>query len=486
MALIDRIRVLAATGCGCSEIARKTGADRKTVRKYLAEEDFSPPVPTHLVKPSKLDPFKAVIASWLEEDARTWYKQRHTAQRVHDRFEAEFPSSYGASYSVVQRYLKDLRGRAPTTGTLELVWHPGECQVDFGEADVDLAGRRARVRYLTVSFPFSNAGYLQLFGGETAECVTQGLHDVFNQVGGVPGRIIFDNAAGVGQRIVDHIRLTDAFERFQAHYGFAVSFCNPHAGHEKGHVENKVGTLRRRLLVPVPEVDDLPAYNAGLWARCEAEWQHLHYKKGVAVAALFDQERAALRQLPRADFQAVRYGQVHTDGSGKFQVDGAHYYSSAPEYARQLIVVRIGAHTITALAADGTVIAEHRRAFGAARTDQVDVRSTLTRLSRSPGAWANSAVREAVPDRLRTALDGCARIDLKATLKTFAQLAERYGWEVAVQAIDEAVHRGRGVSADATVLAARIATWGADLPATAGPDLTVYDRALLGGPEVAQ
>ena len=49
---------------------------------------------------------------------------------------------------------------------------------------------------------------------------------------------------------------------------------------------------------------------------------------------------------------------------------------------------------------------------------------------------------------------------------------------MAVQALTDAVSRGRNVVADATVLAARLATWG-PRPADPGPNLGAYD-ALLG------
>ena len=41
---------------------------------------------------------------------------------------------------------------------------------------------------------------------------------------------------------MDTITETKLFSCFRAHYGFRIRFCNPHAGHEKGNVENKVGT----------------------------------------------------------------------------------------------------------------------------------------------------------------------------------------------------------------------------------------------------
>lgn len=115
---------------------------------------------------------------------------------------------------------------------LELVWDPGPAQVDFGEADFYESGKPIRKKYLTLSFPYSNDGYSQVFGGETAECVCQGLVDIFEFIGGVPPMLIFDNATGVGRRIGDVIHETELFSRFHAHYHFRVRFCNPYSGWE--------------------------------------------------------------------------------------------------------------------------------------------------------------------------------------------------------------------------------------------------------------
>lgn len=77
-------------------------------------------------------------------------------------------------------------------GFLELVWSEGEAQVNFEEAQLIESGVRTTVKYLTLSFPFSDAGFTQCFGGETAVCVAQKLLDIFTHVGGIPGRIVFD------------------------------------------------------------------------------------------------------------------------------------------------------------------------------------------------------------------------------------------------------------------------------------------------------
>ncbi len=236
MTTIEQIKALQTEGWTVSAIAQELGLDRKTVRKYMIQEDFSLPTPVARPRRSQLDAFKATIDAWLADDQRHRFKQRHTARRIHKRLQEEFPTSYTGSYVGVQRYVKKQRRlmTAPT-GTMDLVWHPGECQVDFGEADVVEDHVEIVVKFLVLTFPFSNAGYMQLFRGETAECVAQGLVDIFARIEGVPRRLVFDNASGVGRRIGDVVRMTELFRRVALHYGFETTFCNPYAGHEKGY-----------------------------------------------------------------------------------------------------------------------------------------------------------------------------------------------------------------------------------------------------------
>lgn len=232
MSQINHIKDLSNCGYRISEISKKTGADPKTIRKYLAQDDFSPQPPVIQEKPSKLDPFKPIIQEWLDEDKKHWRKQHHTAQRVYERLVEEH--GYTGSYSIVQRYMKKCRSIQTEKANLELIWDPGPAQVDFGEADFYEAGKLCRKKYLTVSFPYSNDGYSQVFGGETAECVCQGLQDIFEFIGGVPPLLIFDNATGVGRRIGDAIHESELFSRFRAHYHFRVRFATPIPAGKKG------------------------------------------------------------------------------------------------------------------------------------------------------------------------------------------------------------------------------------------------------------
>jgi hypothetical protein len=95
-------------------------------------------------------------------------KQRHTAQRVYDRLVAE--QGFTGSCSLVQRYVKRWRGehRLVSDGFMELAWHAGEAQVDFGAAQAVIAGNRVGVHCLVVSFPYSDMRFVVALPGENA------------------------------------------------------------------------------------------------------------------------------------------------------------------------------------------------------------------------------------------------------------------------------------------------------------------------------
>lgn len=102
---ISEIKSLQAGGWRLSEIARHLGLDRKTVRKYMLQDDFSPKFPISVKRSSRLDPFKDLIVSWLKEGESREEKKRVTAQEVHDRLLREHDETYHCSYSTVRRFV---------------------------------------------------------------------------------------------------------------------------------------------------------------------------------------------------------------------------------------------------------------------------------------------------------------------------------------------------------------------------------------------
>ena len=201
----QRIRQLDRQGLSHKEISRRLGVSRATVARYANQGDYSPR-PSNAVLPGRSlvdDGYAAIVDGWPADDLRMPVKQRHTATRVYERLVAE--CGFTGSYSSVQRWIKRWRQehRAQSDGFAELEWALGSAQVDFGRAGAVVAGVERVVRFLAVSFPYLNMRWVAALPGGTAECVCQGLLEVFERTGMAPKVVVFDNAAGVGRRNSD-------------------------------------------------------------------------------------------------------------------------------------------------------------------------------------------------------------------------------------------------------------------------------------------
>ena len=186
-------------GLNLSDIAEATGFNWKTVRKYVDMEDFN--IPSKNLRPdkhfSKLDLYKPTIDKWLKEDKNRSRKQRHTARRVFDRLK-EKHLDFDCSYRLVAIYVAEKKKELNLKhkhkdGYLPLIHYPGEAQLDFGEAEYVENGLLCTGKYLTITCPHSNGGYIQLFPGENMECLLEGMQSIFEHMGGAPTEIWFDN-----------------------------------------------------------------------------------------------------------------------------------------------------------------------------------------------------------------------------------------------------------------------------------------------------
>ena len=407
MPRIQSIRRMRRNGESIAAIARKQHVSEPTVRKYLRMDDLSEKPPVRRTRGSVIDPYLPLVERWLAEDRASWRKQRHAATRIWERLRDEHGAE--VSLSTVTRAVARLRRESavgPGGAFMDLVWHPGEAQADFGEVDVLYRGAVQRMRHFVLDFPYSNIGLAQLMPGENAECTCRALLDLFEWLGGVPERIVFDNAAGVGRRTGgDGVRWTRLFQAFQAHYGFESSLCSPYAGHEKGAVEAKVGMVRRKLFVPRPSVWNLENFNSRLPDRCLELGGKPHHAKDEEEAVLFAEDRDALLPLPGKRFDVAAWKRMRTDKYGVAALDGRHRYSTDASHARRDVLVGLRALEIEILDVEGTRLAVHPRAYGRAGTSSEDPSMQLAMLCNRPNAWRNSLVRDMLPDPLREWLD---------------------------------------------------------------------------------
>ena len=435
-------------GYNISDIAKATGRDWKTVAKYIDMADFNEPLPIPASEKQfcpKLDPYKPLIDNWLEEDKKHPRKQRHTATKVFNRLTKEV-ESFDCSYRLVAEYVKHRKEELNLKrkeGFLPLEHQPGEAQADFGSAEFYEHGKLISGKYLVLSFPFSNAGYLQMFYGENIECLLEGLDAIFRHLGGVPPEIWFDNASSM---VINVIRgggreLTERFSRFKEHYGFKSVFMNPDEGHEKGNVENKVGYGRRNFLVPVPRFDDINDYNVQLLSELEGDQDRDHYYKPAKISELFAADKSALLPLPSVRFDTSRIiTGLSTDGYGRFKLDnGKHEYSSAPKYALDTVNVRLTSQTVTVLDNDYDEIVTHRRLYGDDQQSSMEWEPYLEYISRHPRSLKNTGIYAMMPGTMQSYLNNCSGKDKKDVLHVLSELTDRTGFESALKTVDQAI-----------------------------------------------
>ena len=432
-----------------NEIAIIMGCDWRTVRKYVDMEDFNSPPPTPAsteAQGSKLDPFKPLIDKWLQADKLAPRKQRHTAKRVYKRLKDE-ADGFDCSYRLVALYVKrkkeELRLKR-TDGYIPLEHHPGEGQADFGTADFYENGKpRHGAKYLVLSFPYSNGGFLQLNYGENMECLLEGLAAIFERIGGVPTEIWFDNTRTIVTKVIKGggRGITERFRRFRERYRIKPIFMNPGSGWEKGNVENKVGYPRRNELVPVPRFDDLTEENRHLLDRCEIDMQRERYDDddGRFINELFEEDKARLPPLPSVPFDTALYTTAATDKYGKFTLDaGKHRYSAAPAFRGSFVNLKITSSAVIVMDADTREVVRHKRLYGDEH-ERMDWLPYLTYIARKPRSPRNSGIYDMMPQTMRIYMDNCESRERGRVLKVLAELTERTGFASAVKTVDEAV-----------------------------------------------
>jgi len=430
-----------------SEISRLTGLNWKTVSKYIDKTDFNVPDPmpeeTHSYK--KLDPYKALIDSWLEGDKGAPRKQRHTAKKVYRQLQKE-AEGFDCSYRLVADYVREKKVQLnlkKKEGFIPLIHQPGEAQADFGAADFYENSTLRSGKYFVLDFPYSNSGYLQLHRGENLECLLESMQAIFEHIGGVPREIWFDNTKTIVTAIAreGNRELTERFTRFQEHYGFEAVFCNPNAGNEKGGVESKTGYLRRTFMVPVPRFISLQEYNRQLLNDCDEDLDRPHYRfPDQMISERFAADTAALLPLPEKPFDTASYMRVRTDNWGKFKLDsGKHIYSASPELAGQDIWVKLTAEYVLVMDEHRKPVVTHDRLYGDDTQESMQWLPYLRCIAQKPRSLRNSGIYSMLPGTVQQYLDNCRNSERGRALKILSELTERTGFDSAVQTVSQAV-----------------------------------------------
>ena len=308
-----------------------------TLKKILAHDE-PPGYRQSKQRPKpKLNVFLPLIRQMLEDDSKAPPKQKHTARRIFERLRNEH--GYTGGETVVKDTVREWRISRREV-CLPLSHPPGEAQVDFGQATVRIAGKQTKVALFLMTLPYSGAIFMQAFPKECTETFMEGHRRAFEEFGGVPRRISYDNSAIAVIEVLNgrERKLTKEFLRLQSHSLFTEHFCLVRRANEKGHVERLLGTARKRFLVPVPDVDSLETLNRHLLEACRRDLDERTRGRSGTKSELLRDDSAALLPLPQRPFEPRRVadGTVNSESLVRFETND---YSVPVRYAHRKVIV---------------------------------------------------------------------------------------------------------------------------------------------------
>jgi transposase len=348
------IHALARRGWSVSAIARHTGRDRKTIRKYL-----SGPRPVRGPGESCLEPFRDYLIARLAEDA-------HVDGTV--LFREVAPLGFDRSYVTFVRELRRLAlrprcGACRTGGhgvTTVIAHEPSEeIQWDWLELTQTPWGEPAHV--LVGVLAFSGKARAVICEGESFPHLAEAIDGVLRRLGGTTGAWRTDRMATVVAPGTD--RITGQFAQLAKHYGVQVWVCPPRRPQRKGVVEAAVKYITRSWWRTAP-VSSLGQAQADLdrWAVAVSDRRK---RRDGTIAELAAQE--PLLALPAVAFPAVLEVQRVVSRTAMVAFEG-NRYSVPPGMVAQTVTVRarLGELHLEILSSAGRRLARHRRASAGA------------------------------------------------------------------------------------------------------------------------
>lgn len=245
-------------------------------------------------------------------------------------------SGFTGGYQSVKRYVRKLRGIGSPEPRAVIVTAPGEeAQVDYGDGPMvrdPVSGKYRRARLFVMTLGYSRKS-VRLLTFQSSSSIWCELHEkAFRRLTGSVRVVVLDNLReGVLKPDIYDPSLNPLYRDVLAHYGAAALPCRVGDPDRKGKVEAGVGHAKKTPLKG-QRFESLEQAQAYLdhWEQHWADTR-IHGTTKRQVAAMFAEEKPALRPLPLEPFGYYQHGTrtVHLDGCVEVE---AAYYSAPPRW----------------------------------------------------------------------------------------------------------------------------------------------------------
>ncbi|WP_084319498.1 IS21 family transposase [Deferrisoma camini] len=271
---------------------------------------------------------------------------------------------YTGHYSSVRRFLQGIR-KANPQATVMLEFAPGEAaQVDFGKGPTiphPLTGEPQLTWVFVMTLAWSRHQYAEIVPDQKVSTWIACHRRAFEWFGGVPARIIIDNAKCAIVRACYHDpEVQRSYAELAEGYGFRIAPCPVRDPKKKGRVESGVKYIKRSFL-PLREFRDRVDANRQLheWIRSTAG-NRLHGTTHERPLTRFvEVERHVLRPLPDVPPILGVWTRVKLHGNCHVTFEKA-YYSAPFRLVRQHLWLRATPSTVE-LYLDHELVASHPR-----------------------------------------------------------------------------------------------------------------------------
>ena len=392
-------------GLTLSEIARKSGYARNTVKRWLRQADSVEPEYRRQAGVTKIGPYAAQLIKMLEVDARRPKRDRRTALKLHAELKAQ---GFDGDYSRVTEFIRHWRedgGQTLTRAYVPLSFELGEAfQFDWSEEHLVVGGVWRKIMAAHTKLCASRAFVLQAYPTQGHEMLFDAHRTSFAALGGIPRRGIYDNMKTAVDKVKKGKQRTvnQRFAAMNSHYLFDPDFCNVASGWEKGRVEKNVQDSRPRIWQEAAQerFGSFAELNLWLLARCRALWQELRHPdyEELTIAEMLEHEQPSLMpMIAPFDGYVETLGKVSSTCLVSLE---RNRYSAPCELVGQIVSIRVYPERIDLVAHD-VLVASHPRSFERKQTSY-DWQHYIPLIERKPGALRNGAPFADMPAPLQT------------------------------------------------------------------------------------